>query len=53
VDGYTIRPAIGNTQGAANVGWEIIPPKGGGVPWYLATRDLAVAAIPRHRERWA
>lgn len=48
LDGYTIRPAIGSTNGAANVGWELIPPKGRGHPWYLRTRDEAIAAIPRH-----
>lgn len=52
VDGYRICPAIGRTGGADNVGWELHPPAGMGPPWYLAERDLAIAAIAAHRARY-
>lgn len=53
IDGYTVRPAIGRTGGVANVGWELIPPSGVGRPWFLATRLLAIQAIPRHKAMYA
>ncbi len=49
VDGYTIRPAIGRTGGADNVGWELIPPSG--CARFLATREQSVAAVERHRSK--
>jgi hypothetical protein len=51
IDGHLVRPAIGRTGRADNVGWEVHPPVG--PPWFLATRDLAIAAIPRLRSRTA
>lgn len=52
VEGYKIRPAIGRTGRADNVGWELIAPPDCGPDWYLATREEAIEAIPRHRARY-
>lgn len=49
-DGFKIQPAIGKTGGADNVGWELIPVKVNGPPWYLATKELAEEAISRHQK---
>jgi hypothetical protein len=43
---YTLRPAIGSTGGVANVGWEL---HGYDHPWYLASKELCLQAIPGHR----
>jgi hypothetical protein len=51
-DGYKIRPAIGKTGGADNVGWELIPLCCEGPIWYFATLALCVQNIPRHAQRY-
>jgi hypothetical protein len=48
VDGYMIQEAIGSTGG-----WELHPTAGQGRPWYLAAKEQAIAAIPRHRAYFA
>lgn len=48
VDDYRVRP-----DGPPGVGWIVESMSMPGVPrWYLATREQAVAAIPRHRLRY-
>lgn len=39
----TIQIAIGNTNGAPNVGWEVIRP--GRADQYFATKERAIAAV--------
>ena len=51
---YTVRPTIGRSGGADAIGWELIPAPGAAGPiWYLATRELAIEAIPRHKAMYA
>lgn len=53
VDGYALRPAIGHTGGAVNLGWELLPPAGGGPAWYLRDRDMAESLINAHHRAYA
>lgn len=51
-EGYTVRPAIGRTGGAENVGWELIPPAKGGPEWYFGTNEGALGGVKRHLGRY-
>lgn len=52
-DGYAVQPAIGKTGGVDNVGWELLAPSKGGPDWYLATRELCLQEVPRHKSLYA
>ena len=49
VDGYRIRP-----DALPGTGWVVENMASpGSQPWYLASREQAIASIPRHRARYA
>lgn len=49
VNGYRLRP-----DSKPGVGWVIESLTRPGTPsWYFATPELAIAAIPRHQQRYA